>query len=71
MNNTNSCPTENGISCYNPISGLFTTYDNVNTSPINSNKNGSYCESNDGLKCNVNYGKNCNLTNGYLCATSD
>ena len=60
MNNTNSCPTENGISCYNPISGLFTTYDNVNTSPINSKKIGSYCESNDGLKCNVNNGKNCN-----------
>ena len=34
LNSTNSCPTEDGKSCYEILSGLYITYDGINTSPI-------------------------------------
>ena len=47
-NNTNSCPTQNGINCYSPWVGLYMTYDNLMTSAINTSASGAYCYSKDG-----------------------
>jgi hypothetical protein len=71
LNSTESCPTLDGIACYNILEGLYVTYDGVNVSSINNSKDGSYCVSTDGLTCQQNNGINCDLTDGYDCATSD
>ena len=55
-NNTNSCPTQDGMTCYNTWIGMYMTYDGINTSPINKSKLGTLCESNDGVMCAVNNG---------------
>lgn len=47
------------------------TYDDVTTSPIKDNENGSYCYSLDGDYCYSNYGLDCDLKTGYLCTTRD
>jgi hypothetical protein len=47
------------------------TYDDVKTSPIKDDENGSYCYSLDGDNCYSNYGLDCDLKTGYLCTTRD
>jgi hypothetical protein len=70
-NDTNYCPTQDGINCYAPWEGLYMTYDSVTTSPIKDDENGSYCYSLDGDYCYSNYGLDCDLKTGYLCTTRD